>query len=74
MKMDFKFFLFIMAAVLVASIIAHFLIKEKQALNGKTYKGLMATPSVPASVDPANPNAVAAQAQAANNAAGGAGN
>jgi hypothetical protein len=55
MKMDVKFFIFIVAAVIVAIIIMHFVKTEKHTLDGKVHKGLFSTPSVPAVTDPANP-------------------
>lgn len=55
MKMDLKLFAFIVAAVIVAGIITHFLIQEKTTLDGKTHKSLLTPPTVPAGTDPANP-------------------
>ncbi len=56
MKLDAKFFIFIVAAVIVAKIVGSFLIKEKVALTGKIHKSVLTDPNVPAATDAGNAN------------------
>lgn len=69
MKWDAKNVIIVIVLVIVGTTIAQFLVKEKHALNGKTYKSLLASPSLPSGQDPANPAAVASQSMSAANAA-----